>query len=514
MSNWQQLIKTALVGTDNASFTPTDADELARIGVLLPENDESLRVLQAAAAYSVAFKAGYEPATGVPAALKPAPPDSKPICSVQTLSLLKQAMNGLYQPRVLLECVRLIAQQGKYLLPYEILPELLTHAKNTPDVWAYLLQAMGERGQWLVLQNPDWSYINQTPDDDWWLHGTTEQREILLRHLRQQAPQRALELLQQTWKTDDSTQKVKFVQALLISLSSTDEAFLEQCLDEKKKDVRKSAALLLARIPHSALSKRMTERLTPLVQYKKGLLGIGASVEIHLPEQMDATMERDGIDPRAQWSKGGVKASRLGQMLAIVSPQYWNTHFATTPAAIIKLIKGHEWGELFLEALIEATTLHHNEEWATALMNFWIDNFDDPKWTKGMETLFEVCTPALFNKLAIKCYADTPNAFFEDYHPLVRMLRHFDYTWDDQLSKLLITSFFNWMGEEKQRYWGGYHYKTILKKAALNINPTLTPYIQQQVPYESPAWVHWSSDVNDLLSHLNFRLDIRKALTS
>ena len=94
-----------------------------------------------------------------------------------------------------------------------------------------------------------------------------------------------------------------FVSALEADLSAHDQAFLESILNDRSKEVRQRAAMLLARIPGSALAQRMLQRAEQLLQWTAPVAGnllllrrgSPAMLSVSLPETYDGSMKRDGI---------------------------------------------------------------------------------------------------------------------------------------------------------------------------------------------------------------------------
>ena len=165
---------------------------------------------------------------------------------------------------------------------------------------------LGERGRWLAAQNPEWSWVTGTSGegDNVWETGDRAARLAYLRKVRETQPGRARELLISTWKVEPAEDRAAFIAVLETGLSQDDEAFLEAALDDKRKEVRRKAAALLARIPGSALVTRMTERTLPLLRFTSpesgGVMKLKkskpAALEVTLPAECDKAMQRDGGD--------------------------------------------------------------------------------------------------------------------------------------------------------------------------------------------------------------------------
>src|SRR5205814_2317622 len=125
------------------------------------------------------------------------------------------------------------------------------------------------------------------------------------------------------------------------------EPFLEAALDDRRKEVRRAAADLLARLPGSRLRRQMEERLRPLIALKRGMLG-GLRFEITLPEQCDAGMTRDGIGSETRPSGVGEKWCWLAEMISMAPPAFWCESWGKRPAELLKAVGESESSELLL----------------------------------------------------------------------------------------------------------------------------------------------------------------------
>lgn len=173
--------------------------------------------------------------------------------------------------------------------------------------------------------------------------------------------------------------------ALATRLSPDDEPFLEAALDDRSQAVRAEAARLLARLPTSALAGRMRERADRLLGYtphKRGLFRAVAQafsgnaargdLAVILPETLDLSWQRDGIEPKPR-AGIGERAWWLLHALAAVAPGHWSARFAASPTELVAAAKGHEWGQAVLEGWTRAAITARDGAWVPPLWHYWVD---------------------------------------------------------------------------------------------------------------------------------------------
>ena len=496
MNIWKDIVKQALIGTERGQLPEATKNQLQKFGIDINADSAEI-ILKASALLSKMKRAGYQPIKNITEPPVIALPETQIICSTTSVRHLMLIMSGGYKD-ALPEFLAILAEVGKRL-PEEVLPEVLEMGKNKQKQWDLFRKIIGERGEWLVRQNPEWQYIILDTNIENWETGTKAERLALLRHWRTAEPLQALKMLQSSWKFENINDKLDFLKILEINLSTADEVFLEKSLDAKRKEERKLAAKLLSKIPESQLIQRMYQRIAPLLSIQKKKL------HIQLPDEIDELTQRDGIELRTQWIRGGVKASRLGQMLAIIPPPMLESHFELSPRKILELYWKSEWRELLFQATLEATAVHNNQFWTDSIFTFWLDKAQNEDLSDfiNLKPLLENISENLFNKIAIMGLSNT-YGLLEEGHPVVQLLKLTPQNWQPQLSKIFISNLQSWM-HNAQSYWSGWHYKAILKKAAYHSDPDLVAQFENNWPREQRVWGFWEKEVDEFLAVLRFR---------
>lgn len=326
--SWEELLSTALLGTDRRPYTPD--------------------LLRAAAVEVVRRRAGQTPLTAEPPA--PAPPETRAAVSREAVGRLCRLLGGEH-PRLLPEWLEAAAATER-IVPPHTLPDLLERGRRDRSIRPGLATLSGVRGRWLAERNPAWSYLLEEPTGQTWELGTTADRRAHLRALRTTDPQAARELLMSTWQQETPDDRAAFVALLDDRLSMGDEDFLESALDDRRREVRQEAANLLTRLPRSRLARRMAARAAACLAVQ------GTTLVVRPPERCDSAMERDGI--RAKPPHGtGERAWWLQQVIARAPLGSWSTDLLR--------MKIPEWDSEVKLGWVRAAVLQRDPVWARAM---------------------------------------------------------------------------------------------------------------------------------------------------
>ncbi|MER6994573.1 DUF5691 domain-containing protein [Streptomyces sp. NPDC000410] len=382
-SAWEELVTSALLGTDRRT-PPAD--------VMAPGKDAPVALLDAAALHTVRRRAGLRPA---PAAGRPepAPHDDRPMPPEPARRRLAQLLADRSAPaggggrrgtapdltELLPQWLAAADDQG-YRAPAAALPALLDAARARTDLRAQALRFAGPRGLWLARFNTDWKFALRAtsggnalpaPEDTeavrrLWEEGLFAERVALLSAVRAHDPAAALALLAATWSTERAEDRLMFLDSLRTGLSDADEAFLEQALSDRSRNVRATAAELLSALPHSALAARMAVRAAGCVSLDRAHGAAGIAIEA--PYECDAAMQRDGVVPTPP-SGRGERSWWLSQLVEAAPLSAWPERLGgRTAEEIVALPVADGWGDELHAAWCRAAVRQRDPEWSRALL--------------------------------------------------------------------------------------------------------------------------------------------------
>ncbi|MBF6355198.1 SWIM zinc finger family protein [Nocardia higoensis] len=373
------LTTTALLGTahrslDSQRLPPPVAELVAEL------SGDPPRVLLAAAALREAYdRAARTPETATPPA--PAPDDPRRLlpgpAAVRLSDMLR--VRSPFLPEWFEA-----ALPHDYRAPDALCARLLETARADPALRDPLLRLAGARGRWLAARHPTWHelFADASPGhgamppatgrttSDTWLSGPPAHRRDRLAGLRRRDPETARRVLEQAWPEEPDPGRAELLAVLADGLDSGDEPLLEAALDDRRSDVRRTAAGLLAVLPDSAFAGRMRARAARWLRIEH--TGDVVAVHVDIPEDLDDTARRDGITDRTvefsyRWN--GVPdyaAGRLRQLVAATPLNHWRAS-AGEPRAALRARVPDRYRQPLLDGLLDATLHQRDPAWAAAL---------------------------------------------------------------------------------------------------------------------------------------------------
>jgi hypothetical protein len=244
---WQKVLAAALLGTARQPFALPKAE--GTLGALLSQLDSADpegALLSAAAILSYVQRCGAVPALLGRALPSPCPPDPQPAMSPEAAALLLRL--DAKRPYLLEEWLQRAFAHGKRV-PESYAPDLLTLSEQIQPALGALV--VGVRGRWLAMQlGGKWTYAAfQLDDDSAWRTGAFSTRKTFLSAVRLLEPERARQLLAETWEREPAQQRADLLDALIYNLSEADLLFLSQVAQiDRALSVRERATGLIERL--------------------------------------------------------------------------------------------------------------------------------------------------------------------------------------------------------------------------------------------------------------------------
>lgn len=503
---WEELVKIALIGTERGKLPEQATEALSRLGIDVESNPAQV-VLEGAALYHQLRRAGFPIPTyqgDTPVAIDE-DEDNKAVVSIRSARHLKLILEGRFQ-QALPEYLHLLKQHQKRIPP-EHLPTLFYFSLKSPPLWRIVQENLTPAGQWLLRQNPDWAALAVRPDVETWPDAVHEEQLAILRFIRQAQPEEAVALLKGIWSETSYPHKKAFLEEMERGLGPYDEPFLEECLDDSRKEVRAAAASLLARLPDSALQERLFSYARGLFREEKG-----KGLALHMPEKLDDNLKKDGIGAARKNYPGGNRAALAFDILSKIPPRRWEEHFGRPTVDALRILASSDQKKLLLDALANAAVLHQDHRWIEAILRYWWRTNDEEAWAGSRgKLLMEHLPEPVFNEIALQHLKQNPG-FIEEKSFLSQMLGMGTHYWDKALAQLVVKGFQQWLSGARAYYWNLWHYKRILEVAAYRIDPGHLENFRTGWDSRSPVWYRWEKDVERFLRVLAFRKEMREAM--
>ncbi|WP_306357703.1 MULTISPECIES: DUF5691 domain-containing protein [unclassified Nocardia] len=360
-----ELVSTALVGTarrtvDTAAL-PAPVAAASRSGA-----DPAVALLEAIALQDCFVRGAVSPSAAEKSDI--AEDDPRPLLPPAAAARLGSLLTGTSS--FLAEWFA-AAEPFDYRAPDAMCSRLLERAKSVAAHREALLRLAGARGRWLAARHPGWrGLIRAAADDDSvWSHGRPAERRAWLARLRRTDPGAARTALATSWPTESGPGKVELLAVLADGLSTADAPLLESGLDDRRAEVRRLAADLLARLPDSAFAERMARRASAWLTM--GAHPDGPRLTTTGPGVLDDAARRDGIaDPfpfTAYRADGApdLAAAWLHRVVAATPLRHWEPLGPPEEAVRVPMAEGlrgpmlHGWAD--------AALAQRDPAWARAL---------------------------------------------------------------------------------------------------------------------------------------------------
>ncbi|WP_406232606.1 DUF5691 domain-containing protein [Nocardia sp. NBC_01009] len=380
--NAADLTSVALLGTARRAPDPARLDPPVAAVAAELRSEPALLLLESAALRDTFARGGVAAGTATPP--EPAEDDTRRVLPRLAASRLSRMVAD--RSPFLAEWFAAAAPYN-YRAPDALCGLLLEHAKTNAELREPLLRLAGARGRWLAIQHPEWRNMLRhsvtTPAAEVWQFGRPPERRDWLTDLRRRDAAAALAALTAAWPKESGPLKAELLAVLAEGISAADEALLETALDDRRADVRRTAAGLLTLLPDSAFAHRMTRRATQWLNTiwapaENGSLR--AHLTIELPDALDTADHRDGIADRTveftyRWGGGpDVTAGRVRQLVAATPLTHWAAALGTpnnpaTPEQVTQAGIADRFRQPVFDGWVDATLAQHDPAWARGLFN-------------------------------------------------------------------------------------------------------------------------------------------------
>lgn len=510
MSVWTQLLQMTLLGTERSALAPRMEVALESLGIATDAAPEQVILASAAilhtlgkAASPLKSWAGHKPA------VFEAPGES--LCTPLAGKCLQSILQGAYG-QLLPEWLELAAFRKVTALAQHV-PLLLSRCTTDKTLWSQVRPVIGARGIWLAAQNPEWQALYGTNDASQWPAASTEERLNILIYLRQNEPEAAIPLLQSTWDRETSADRLAFLKCLATGLSPADEAFLESCLNDRRKEIRQAAAGLLTQLPYSMLGTRLFTKASAWfvpAGHGKGHVHRLASI----PDDWVESLLRDGIILK---EKGKQKDQQtlpvLEQMIGAIPPNRWEWHFHTDAAGAYRIFQENDLENRLTKAVAAAALRYGNDEWLLAIARTWLASRRKPWEDADGKAVLKALARKSWNALALEA-AKIEGAFIADETLTAYLLRQPNARWDDELTLHVIRGYQDYLRQTRNNYsWHAWHYQGILVNAAYACSPQLFDTLQRGWPDQTPEWQRFDNKIELFLKIIRFRQEMRRGFS-
>jgi hypothetical protein len=513
MNTWETLVASALVGTSRQEPSidlthPALSDYAAQIH----SQSATQQILSATgliATYQAVGKSA-EPASSP--LLPPAAADNLPCCSKLTAQHLSAILNeSRYEP-ILPELLQLLAQ-ARQTVPPDFLPLLLNLGKRERKLRELILPILGDRGQWLVRQNPDWEYALgaaiASPDlaqlQEFWTTGTRSERLAALTQWRQIQPAEARQAIAVSWKQDKAEDRQAWLEVLQTNLSLDDEEFLEVALFDRSESVRLKTTDLLNQIP-SQYCQRSIELASKCLTIKEK--GNNYKIDVVLPKVGDKEWQAAGINDKSVGITNitnldlTLEAWQLLQVLSAADLDTWGGDSDRLVAAAVK----HERNLLLLSAWARAAYYQRRTDWIEALLTRSHSILDRHQVQRLLQAL-----PADANDFTAQFFTQllTADNFSDRIHQTLQIILDCDLKWSDRISNLVVQQFHKYIQQPdsvSMYYYQQNHSNVLGQYLDVSVLPDLQK-MQSELTVDKFSYSH-------CIELLAFRRDMRSAFNT
>lgn len=493
MSHWDQLVKTALLGTEKSEFNLKSLpDAIREYTDNSPEKDPEARFYTAASLVYLYEKAGQLPENTPIPLLDPAPDETDMVCppAVEQL-LVTLLLEQNRQVNLLAYCFQQIARK-RWVLPYTQLTAIfnLSISPGFKNLQPFLHPIYGNRGAWLVSLNPSWNVLRPNATDQIWESGSLTERRKWLIALRLEDPTQCLALLKTTIEQErNARERKEWIRVLNGQLSSEELIFIQDLYEQLPapkeqdkpivQDTRRLLTEMLLSTPHSVLSNDVAVKLERYVLLQKRILGMRAKIAIEIPAQHD-----DFLCPEIMAQQFGFEAVNPSPGLS--TTEFWFCELARCLHPFIweSIFKDRPWSEI-LGAFAKKNALHSGSK--LPLLQHIAHALARTMYRKGILAYVQeygvdeanyFMLNALHNEELEKMVMNQSQGILPDY--LKEVLQRPNWNWSKPFSRFVLQCFI-------APRTGGVPYHEYVKMLSMHIHLDLSMLSELEVLRDQPS---------------------------
>ncbi len=360
------LLTQALLGTErHPELPPPPAAVPQESWQKLEGLPPAKRLLHAAALLDIAQSAG-QPAREDLLAPAAAPPETRSYPPSSFRAPLLEMLREVHRS-CLPEWLEICSDQ-QWLIPPDLLPQLLDAAQRERSLRESVQDCAGRRGPWLARTRNLWPWLTESLEEGSanWETGTDAQRLRWYASTRKSDPEKAIAALQKDWKKDSPDFRQHLVELIQLAPLPQEEASLQKmALRDRRAATRLAAQLALWKLPDSAFCKRHQQRICQVLhlQNKRN----STELCILLPEEFPKDWSLDGLQSKPPSGKGE-KAFWVEQILGLASLQDWAAALNIGPEEFVQLAWDPEWAALLLNAVLLSLTNHPDPDFVVQML--------------------------------------------------------------------------------------------------------------------------------------------------
>jgi hypothetical protein len=483
---WEKLVRISLLGTDRASLDAADRKKLEKLLGFPLSEDPAEELIQSLALVGFLRRTALLPKKAPLKVEIPAPrPDNRKRVPQSVGRQLQDMLRGSYS-NFLGEALRFL-RRHHFALPPESLPLVLDKALEDPDLYQLAFDNLHPADAWLARQHPNWR--NLAPLPPFPEHETDpDLRLATYRALRKNQTDPVD--LEKRWNGLSPEKKVFFLRAFDPPFSDWDLFFLQNCLEDSRKPVRRAAAQLLLRDPGTKLATRWKKWLKSWIQFDHN--GIR-----WMPEKAEQT----------PWDHLGLWKSKPTEQITWVAqntpPQMWESLMIKPLASQIVSISRARFGKAWMKGLLEAVLDHRSSSLAATLLK--IHKSEDLGFARAtVRSLIQRLSPMDWLELSSE-EARRNSGLISDNSLAFDLLLYGEHPWPSGLVRSVLGPFQEWMLTASQINWGVWHYRKLLRAAAFHMEPRALPLWEKGWPDYGYIWGQWEADIGHFQNILRFR---------